>query len=463
MQGDSGQLATPLQSAQLLFCCKQIERRYGNKQVGEWTNRDYIYLSHTISRDTSILISPNTLKRIFGKIHTTAHYFPQQATRDALAKFAGFANWAAMSEQMPEPVIGTEAAIGTVPGVRQPDEISREQLAATKEFPDTIESSSSRTAFWWAYRKWIGGFAAVILLVLISLYLQKTRDDLVLPGTVRLVCQNPEGANPHTALFKLEAVTGELPHNGGFTIDFNDRKSKRSIQSGELLNHYFEMPGVYYPILYYNDKPIDTSRVSLLTTEWSATASMLQDTTRVYPIGSANIWRDGKLQVTTPTLFAAGIDTNKTFLVNFYQTTSEDISGDDFTLNIKLRTSSDRPGVRCSQVWTKVFGDHYYHDVLLLKPGCTNWSTIGFSENRAYGGSSDLRALGVDLSGGGEIRLQVKNRQAEVYVNGNLIYTGSYTKSIGNIQGIGIDFSGIGTIEKVELSDRRQTGVRTLF
>ncbi|GAB2673268.1 hypothetical protein GCM10027036_28390 [Flavihumibacter cheonanensis] len=456
MLGDSGQVATPVQSAQLLFCCKQIERRYGNKQVGEWTNRDYIYLSHTISHETNILISPNTLKRIFGKIHTNSHYFPQQATRDALAKFSGYSDWAAMVEQIPQPVLPTKEDTLTEPGESvDKDVILRKRAVVTthQQLPAEQEMKKSRFAFWWAYRKWIFGLIGVLVLLAFSLFLQKMKDDRILQGSVRLLCLNPEGANPHTALFKLQTEQEEMTTSGGFSIDFNDGKSKRAIQPGELLNHYFEMPGVYYPILYYNNQPIDTSRVSLQSNEWTATASILRDTTRVYPISADDIRQNDNLQVTPPALFASGIDTNKTFLVSFYRGDSSGKSGDNFKLTIKLKTSRDRPGVRCSQVWTKIFGDQYYHEVLILKPGCTNWSTVGFSEKRFYGGSSDLRSLGVDLSDGGEIQILVKDKKAAVYTNGKQIFTTNYAKSIGTIQGIGINFSGTGSIEQVELTE----------
>ena len=35
---------------------------------------------------TSVQISPNTLKRIFGKLKTHERYYPQKATRDALVQ-----------------------------------------------------------------------------------------------------------------------------------------------------------------------------------------------------------------------------------------------------------------------------------------------------------------------------------------------------------------------------------------
>ncbi len=71
-------------------CCQRVAETYGREEWSEWTNGDYILLSRILFRKTRVQISPNTLKRIFGKIKTDARYYPQKATRDALAAYAGF-------------------------------------------------------------------------------------------------------------------------------------------------------------------------------------------------------------------------------------------------------------------------------------------------------------------------------------------------------------------------------------
>ncbi|MCF0074364.1 hypothetical protein LZD49_28025 [Dyadobacter sp. CY261] len=74
-------------------CCQLVSEKYGKPDAVHWTNSDFIRLSSILYRQTQVQISPNTLKRIFGKIKTDARYYPQKATRDSLARYAGFADW----------------------------------------------------------------------------------------------------------------------------------------------------------------------------------------------------------------------------------------------------------------------------------------------------------------------------------------------------------------------------------
>ena len=68
----------------LEICCRYVGEKYGRPNIAEWTNIDYIKLGGVLSRQTDVQISPNTLKRIFGKLKTPERYFPQKATRDTL-------------------------------------------------------------------------------------------------------------------------------------------------------------------------------------------------------------------------------------------------------------------------------------------------------------------------------------------------------------------------------------------
>lgn len=60
----------------------------------DWTNREYKKLSEQIAGASGILLSTNTLKRVFGKIKlTTERYNPQEETKNALVIFIGYQHW----------------------------------------------------------------------------------------------------------------------------------------------------------------------------------------------------------------------------------------------------------------------------------------------------------------------------------------------------------------------------------
>ena len=77
----------------LEVCCRRVSETYGKPDWDKWANSDYVNLSHILFKQTHVRISPNTLKRIFGKIKTDLRYYPQKATRDALSVYIGHPDW----------------------------------------------------------------------------------------------------------------------------------------------------------------------------------------------------------------------------------------------------------------------------------------------------------------------------------------------------------------------------------
>jgi hypothetical protein len=75
------------------YCCQLVSEQYGKPDILSWTNSDYVKLGYVLYKKTHVQISPNTLKRIFGKIKTDVRYYPQRATRDALALYIGYNDW----------------------------------------------------------------------------------------------------------------------------------------------------------------------------------------------------------------------------------------------------------------------------------------------------------------------------------------------------------------------------------
>lgn len=73
-------------------CCELIAEKIGNTNIALWSNGDYLKLNEFLYRTTSVQINPSTLKRFIRKVKTTERYYPQKATRDALARYAGYEN-----------------------------------------------------------------------------------------------------------------------------------------------------------------------------------------------------------------------------------------------------------------------------------------------------------------------------------------------------------------------------------
>ncbi|WP_316817108.1 hypothetical protein [Pedobacter nyackensis] len=414
---------------QLDICCQKIAGLIGEKQISEWTNSDYINLSRLLSRKTKIRLSESTLKRIFGKSKTSERYYPQKATRDALAQFIGYENWDKFEFR------DTDQVELQVPNIK------------TREYTPNMQAKNRAT--------WLVSSVFLGIAFLLAIIVLKPTDKEVPPFEgIQLMCVNPDGITPHSAIFKLVAEKNLPDSADQFSIEFGDGRTKRQRFTSNMLNHYYEVPGRYYPLLFYKNRVIDTAYVYLQTKDWSVTGYNLYDTTRVYPVPvRGDIGSHETIAASANDAFRAGVDTLKTFFLAFSNVKPTNISADNFELSVELKTSANRAGVRCSQVNVTLYGEKDRHYFSIMKPECTVWTSYQFSENRKDGSKYDLRAFGHDLSNSGLLKFQVRDKKVTLFIDGRELYNTQYNNPMGNVMGINIAFSGIGEFKNFQLKD----------
>lgn len=429
MKNHSEQAGNSIFFQQLDSCCQKIAEQVGVKPIAEWTNGDYIKLSGLLSRKTKIHLSESTLKRIFGKSKTSSRYYPQKATRDALAQFIGYRDW-------------YEFEFRNQVSATPPMPVKELPL----EEPPVIRNSKPHNT--WVV---LAAFLAIAFILLIIVLKPKGTNEPVIKD-IKLLCVNPEGLTPHSAIFKL-AVKGSLPDSmDRFSINFIDGRPHTRF-TDSVVSHYFEVPGRYYPLLLYKDKVIDTGYVYLQTKGWSITGYNQNDTTRVYPVNVPGIGKENTIGISAKEAFSAGVDTLHTFFIAFTNIKPSTISGDNFELSLHIKASVGRPGVRCSQADISIFGENDVHAIGIIKPECVTWTSYKFSENYKNGHKYDLRPLGHDLSNGGDLKLLVKDKHVQLMVNSQLVFETDYKTSIGKVMGVKITFSGLGNFKDFSLSD----------
>jgi len=72
-------------------CLELIENKLNRGKSIEWTSYDFEKLSDDIQKDTGVLLSVTTLKRLWGKLKYGN--IPTTTTLNTLAKFAGYSDW----------------------------------------------------------------------------------------------------------------------------------------------------------------------------------------------------------------------------------------------------------------------------------------------------------------------------------------------------------------------------------
>lgn len=409
-------------------CCRLIVLKMGNKSLGDWRSHDYNRLSSQLGKQTKVYLSENTLKRIFGKLKTPHRYFPQKATRDALAQFIGYRDW-------------QEFELITY---AQHNKAEKQPAVA----PTASESPEIKSRVSGSIRKYVVWFVVFVIISLISVfYLIESPYDF---RGIRLVCENPVGDVPHTAVFKLKDTLGKIS-NHAFQVDFLDEALPATIKSGTKVTKFFRNPGVVYATLSYKGKPVDTVSVLLKTNGWVANSG--NDTSRAYPINNLKPLDPSNIYVTTVQLDSAGLNLSASFLVGFSNIKKTNINGDNFDFSCKVFAEQNRPGTQCVETTLLILGEHDRHVIRLFRKSCVAFAEYKFAENRVLGAEEFLGNLAFDPENGGKIRLKVDNKVASIFLNDKEVLTTTYKQSIGKVMGIKILFGGIGKAISPSLID----------
>ena len=79
---------------------------------------------------------------------------------------------------------------------------------------------------------------------------------------------------------------------------------------------------------------------------------------------------------------------------------------------------------------------------------CTSWEKLFRS-----GEDNDLSALGCDIYDWQELTVKVRDKQADIIINGELAFSETFKEDFGNITGLIYIFEGKGSIDYVKLED----------
>jgi hypothetical protein len=430
MSPNSAQPANQLFFDAMDVCCQKIVEKSGNKPVAEWRSADYNSLSVRLGKETKVYLSENTLKRIFGRLKTPQRYFPQKATRDAMAQFIGYRDWLEF-----ELIYSTSVSNSKTTEVAQITDHKVENPVADGK------PKAKKTSL-------ILSIVVIILaIIIVALFLEFYDSE---PKEVELVCINPYGNVPHTALFKLQSKK-PFDQNTPFEINFMDEGLSATIKGKQEVTQFFKNPGVVYVTLLYKKKPIDTTTVYMQTKGWVANSA--NDTSRTFPVAGLRSLDRNNMYVSASQLDSAGLDISKPFLMVYSNIRRTNISGDNFELSCNIRAEDNRPGTQCIQSTIIVLGDKDRHYIRLYKPSCVAFSEYKFSEVNENGSSRYLGNIGYDLHNGGNIVLKIENKKISLIINKKKVLSSSYRKSIGKVMGVKFLFNGIGKVISPELRD----------
>ncbi len=388
---------------------KQTETKFGRDSSANWRNKDFEDLSFEINQLTKILISPATLKRIFGKVKISTDYSPQESTIKALEEYSGY---------VPE------------------------------------RTSSSKKIGWLKYS---AALLVPIVFFLFWLFLQKENNENI--GDCKLVLLKVEGNGPASAYFNYSVPESK----DSIFLNFGDGSGWLHITGeDQTVSHFYGYPDYFNTEIRTREKVLtEQVRVFVPTTGWKALAHYFNPELieRYFPVPFKGNVLDGIFHATRNSLASLGIDSTEIIVIRLDNFQKTNVPGDNFILKSRFKNSSFWPAIRCFSVYYTVQGTTGKVLIKFVGKGCSNVSELVIGEKSAYGSGTDLSCFTVDLHQWSDIEIRNTNKLVSVAIGDSVVFENQYEQSIGEILGSTIMFHGSGSVDYIYLKDEHDNPI----
>ena len=389
---------------------KKTEQKFGKGPSANWKNKDFENLSFEINLKSKILISPATLKRLFGKVKTSANYSPQESTIEALKIYAEY-----------DP------------------ETKEEQRARAKMKPVYFV------------------FAAVFMGIFTWFLFSDKPEKVVEKGTLQLV--KIEGKGTATAHFNctIPRVKDSIFFNYGDQGIWTPIKNTTT-----KLTHVYSVPGLLTAEVRTRKQLLTNPlKVFVPTNGWQALVHYFgkDDIERYYPVPFEGNVTDGVFHASRKNLSDVGINPSEIVILRIDNYIKTGKNGDSFHLKSRFKNGSFWPGVRCYSVYYTIQGELGQINFKFVGEGCSGYAKYKLSEKHNYGGGTDLSDFAIDLQNWSDLEVTNKEKHVTVKLGDSVVLNDSYKKSIGEILGITVYFHGSGSVDYIHLNDANNAAI----
>lgn len=394
-------------------CLLHIEENMGWGASSTWHNDVFIELSERIQERTQVLLSPTTLKRVWGRVDYKNS--PSITTLNTLAQFAGFQNWRDFKGKA---------------AVKKPSWIKR-----------NINPNLGVIM--------LG--ASIMTLVFVSLFSLKGSKD------------NRETIDVSSIGFTSKAVTSGMPNSVVFDLNLGKIKSDSihiqqywdptktiALKPGQkqATGQYY-IPGYFRAKLLVDGTILKEHDLFIKTEGWLGTL----DYEPIPKYIATTEIENGKLSF-SPSILEEIASSQKPLQTTFHMVNDfQAVSGDNFMLQTSIKNTFRDKWAVCQKAAIVILGTKSAMIINFAIPGCVSEIGVMMSDVYISGKEQDLSGLGVDLSATKDFKIEVRDKRLLVYLENKQLFEGSYNQTLGSIVGLRYRFLGAGEVSKLRLTD----------
>lgn len=410
----------------------RIEQLSGLSGTTALSQKDFDFLVYYIQDKTGQALSLTTIKRIW---RTEYQRLPHLSTLDMLARLAHNTDWYSLKKEFLE----------EQSGLPMPDRTVTAQPA---------ESEESIPFF----KKWPIKFIAVIAV-------------LVLLGFFRYYIDSEGKVDPSGIPFTAQVTAGlRVPNSVVFTYNIKGLKGDRfyiqqswdPVKKVEIspanttqTDIYYE-PGYHYARLLANEKVVKEIPVHIRYDDWFV--RFRYPDSELVRVDGSQLHTSGHLGLAPEYLAELSKTSRLSFQLGYMLSKDFGIPADDFQIGAAVRFDSIL-APSCPTMNLLIKGNRDYAWITIGNKGCESNLGLKVGDTQVSGKNHDLSLLGIDSFLWQEIHVKLASGKFILSLNDNVVYTGVYSNTLGDLKEIDFFFNGIGSIDEIRIEGNGDHGL----
>jgi hypothetical protein len=401
------------ESQLLKKCLIIIEEQLQWGSSGQWHSNVFDELSELIANKTGVLLSPTTLKRVWGKVNYDNA--PSISTLNTLAAFIGYLNWRDFKTK------------------RKNTQGSKSNKPQTSNLRIIITSSALLTILF------------ISLFSMIGLEESKTPADY---SNVVFSSRPITKGYPNSVVFELGIAN--IESNSMYIQQYWDPSKTIKLKSGQSqATGIYYYPGHFRAKLIIDGTMIRQHDLFLKSEGWTSTIDY-SPVPKYHNLSQSDI--------TSALSFSDEFQTEVKNLDEPMYSTFHFVSdlgivdGDNFKIASTIKSTYMDKWAICQTVYLYLLGTKGAIIIPFSKLGCVSDIDLMLNGPNVSGKEHDLSAFGVDLTDSQKISVSVKNKVVTVLIGGKEVYSDQYQGSMGELVGLRYKFLGLGEVSYISIT-----------
>ena len=413
-------------------CLRQIEAKVGWGSGEAWSTADFERLGEQIADQTGVSLSVTTLKRVWGRVKYASA--PTETTLNALAAFAGYANW----RECRNALLATPPATETEPLPAGTLEALGPPVPAPVARPRTRRG-------WLLGAGLVAGLAGV--LVFFQNHAAIPPPD---PADFSFSSRPVTRGIPNSVVFRYDASAS--PTDSVFIQQSWDPRRRQAVpRDGKEFTSIYYFPGFFKAKLLVGGRVVREHGLLIPSDDW--VVAVRQEPVPVY-FERDQVIRDGVLQLPVAAIEGRNVPMQPQPPTVRYRNV-RDLKGlrnDNFTFETRLRNDFRTGSAACQNVLLGLMCEDDMMLIELCAKGCVANLGLYLAGHQVEPSRADLSGLGFEPGGWVTLRCQVRNRHVQLFVDGRKAYEATFPNQPVRLVGVSYDFEGTGSVDYVRFS-----------